>query len=205
MKSIRFALVLLTFLSGVTLAQDRQVELNATIPVKRSLLTQEIVLGGRVYLPISDKITTVADLTFQDAAQLFLNPTDQITASGEAWVYLTGGESKARPFVFGGIAQTFFVGAPIENVNSTQGTSGFGIAFKKGDFTAIPIFRFQTDDLQDARTVLGKSFQFETRLFVPLGKSFNLNLAPFVAREDLALTGAYATKYGLRLGFARKF
>ncbi len=192
-------------LAGVARAQGRQVELNATIPVKRSLVTQEIALGGRVYLPLGERVTTVAELRFQDAAQLFLNPTDQITASGEAWVYLTGAENKIRPFVFGGLAQSFFVGAPIEGVNSTQGSSGFGIAFTKDKFVAIPIFRFDTDDLQADRTVLGKSFGFETRLFVPLGENFSLNLAPFVAREVVPVSDKYATKYGLKIGFGRRF
>jgi hypothetical protein len=205
MRKIFWTLVILAGFGVTTLAQDRQVEINATIPVKRTLLTQEIVLGGRVYLPVNDRVVTVADLNFQDAAQLFLNPTDQITASGEAWVYLTGSENKTRPFVFGGIAQTFFVGAPVEGINSTQAASGFGITFKKGDFTAIPVFRFSTDDLQADRTVLGKAFAFETRLFVPLGKSFNLNLAPYVAREEVAAGALYTTKYGMKIGFGRKF
>jgi hypothetical protein len=206
MRKLLFAFTILTAFVASTLAQDRQVELSATIPVKRALLSQEIVLGGRVYLPVNDRLVTVADLSFRDAAQLFLTPTDQISVDGEAWVFLTGSENKTRPFAFGGIAQSFFVGAPVEGINSTQAKSGFGIVFKKASgFTAIPIFTFSTDDLQADRTVLGKAFAFETRLFVPLGSNFNLNLAPFVAREELPTGALYTTKYGIKLGFARKF
>lgn len=205
----RIAIFIVAFVaSSLAFGQGRQVEINATIPVKRTLVTQEIVLGGRAYLPVGDRVLTVAELNFQDAAQLFLNPTDQITASGEAWVFLTGADNAARPFVFGGLAQTFFIGAPVEGISSTQGASGFGVAIKKGEFHAIPIFRFTTSDLQEGRTVLGQAFNFETRLFIPLGKSFNMNIAPFVSREVIPaslLDPGYSTRYGLKIGFARKF
>lgn len=210
---IAFTLILSILFLAAALAQTPQIEVNATIPAGGSVPTSnEIVLGGRAYLKVNDRVLSVVDMTFSDAAKSFIDPrVDQITAAGEARVFLTGPESKARPWVSGGVAQTFFVGAPIDGANSTQATSSFGVTFQKANgFTFVPSFQFTSDDLQDGRTILGKEFAARFDFFVPLGTNFSLNFSPFVSRAndpvfsgDPAFSG-YRTQYGLRIGFGRK-
>jgi hypothetical protein len=192
------------FLVSFALAQDRQIELNADLPAKRGLLTSDIALGGRVYLPAGN-FTLVADIDFKDAINLFLAPTDQINVEGQVWYYLTGKPegSGTKPFVFGGITRAMFLGQPVD---STTGLAGFGITYKRpSGFHMIPQFEFSSDDFESGRTVLGKSYAGRVYFHIPLNSSFNLNVTPRFARSDRFITGVYQTEYGITVGFARKF
>jgi hypothetical protein len=206
MKKIKLVAFLILFLSATlsVVAQDRQVALEVELPAKRSLVTSDIALGGKVFLPVGN-FTVVGDLNFRDAANLFIAPTDQITAEGQVWYYLTGREGKAKPFVFGGITHAMFIGEPVD---STAGLAGFGLAFKtaRGSYI-IPTFQFSSDDLQEDRTVLGKAYSAKVYIQVALSPNFNLNLTPtFERRQDPALDYThYGNVYLVKIGFSRKF
>lgn len=188
-------------------AQDRQIELNAELPAKRGLITSDIALAGRVYLPMGN-FTIVGDLSFRDAVNLFLVPTDQINVEGQVWWYLTGKPSTdaggVKPFVLGGITRAMFIGQPLD---STTGLAGFGVAIRKPNgFHAIPTIEFDSDDLEEGRTVLGKKYAAKVYLHIPLASAssnFNLNLTPRFAR--VSGFGGYQNEYALSIGFGRKF
>jgi hypothetical protein len=194
-------------LFAVASAQDRQIEINANLPAKQGLVTSDITLGGRVFLPVGN-FTVVADVAFKDAVNLFLSPTDQINAGGQVWYYITGAPSKdatsVKPFVFGGITRAMFLGEPVD---STTGLAGFGVTIRKpSGFTVIPTFEFNSDDFESDRTVLGREFGAKVHVQIPLGNNFNVNLTPQFAREDNPLiAGGYRSKYSLSVGFSRKF
>lgn len=207
MKSLaRIALFAFVALFGLTaFGQDRQVEINAELPAKRGLVTSDIVLAGRVYLPAGN-FTVVGDVSFRDAVNLFLAPTDQINAQGQVWYYITGAPSKdtggVKPFVFGGITRSMFIGEPVD---STTGLAGFGVTIRKPTgFHVIPTFQFDSNDFEDG-TVLGQAYSAKVYIHVPLGANFNLNLTPRFARAAAYLGGHYGNEYSLGVGFARKF
>lgn len=207
MKTLNRIAILATLpllLFATALGQDRQIEINAELPAKRGLETSDIVLAGRVYLPAGNFVA-VADVSFRDAVNLFLAPTDQINAQGQVWYYITGAPSKdaksVKPFVFGGITRSMFIGEPVD---STTGLAGFGITVRKPTgFTVIPTFQFDSDDLEDG-TVLGRNYSAKVYLHIPLGNNFNLNLTPKFGRHAYG-GGGYNSEYSLSVGFSRKF
>lgn len=196
---------ILAFLGGAVFAQDRQIELNAELPAKRGVVTSDIALAGRVYLPAGNFVV-VGDVSFRDAVNLFLTPTDQINLNGQVWYYITGALAKeggVKPFVFGGVTRAMFVGEPVD---STTGLAGFGVTIRKpSGFHAIPTFQFDSDDFEDGRTVLGRQYSARVYLHIPLSKDFNLNLTPKFGRSDHYQTGRYSNEYSLSVGFSRKF
>jgi hypothetical protein len=206
-KSVtRVAIFVITalFAQVVALAQDRQVEINADLPAKRGLVTSDIALAGRVYLPAGNFVM-VGDVSFRDAVNLFLVPTDQINLNGQVWYYITGAPAKdatsVKPFVFGGVTRSMFVGEPAD---ATTGLAGFGITIRKpSGFTVIPTFQFDSEDFEGG-TVLGESYSAKVYLHIPLNKDFNLNLTPRFARSE-PTPGLYRNEYSLGIGFSRKF
>src|SRR5262245_21814265 len=205
MKRIFFMFALLTVLAVGAFAQDRQVELNAELPAKRGLLTSDIALAGRVYLP-KGNFVVVADASFRDAVNLFLTPTAQINLDGQAWYYITGAPSKetssVKPFVFGGITRAMFIGQPVD---STAGLAGFGVTFRKpSGFHLIPTFQFDSDNFEANRFVLGREYAAKVYIHIPLSDTFNINLTPRFSRVD-RVQGFYQSEYALAVGFSRKF
>lgn len=193
------------FAQAFALAQDRQIEINADLPAKRGLVTSDIALAGRLYLPAGN-FTVVADVSFQDAVNLFLAPTAQIDLNGQVWFYFTGAPSKdarsIKPFVYGGLTRAMFVGEPAD---STTGLAGFGVTIRKPTgFTVIPTFQFDSNDFEDG-TVLGQNYSAKVYLHIPLSKDFNLNLTPKFGRKAYGGAGGYNTEYSLSVGFSRKF
>jgi len=200
----RIAIFTIVSLLGVAYAQDRQVEINADLPAKRGLVTSDIALAGRVYLPAGNFVI-VGDLSFQDAINLFLAPTPQINAEGQVWFYFTGAPDKekasVKPFVYGGLTRAMFIGEPVD---STTGLAGFGVAIRKpSGLTVIPTFQFDSEDFEES-TVLGQNYSAKVYLHIPLSKEFNLNLTPKFGRHSYG-GGVYNTEYSLSIGFSRKF
>jgi hypothetical protein len=204
LRKLIFTVTVLSIFSFSVLAQERQVEVNVDLPAKGKLVASDIAMGGKVYLPLVDgRMVVEANINATDAFNLFLAPTTEISVSGKAWVYLTAKTPdgpKVRPFVFGGMTQNMFVG----QLDETQATGGFGIAYERATgFAFIPSIEFTTEGL-NGNQVLGKSFDFNSRLFIPLGKEFRLNITPYFGRFEPA-PNVYNTRYGVKIGFGRVF
>lgn len=203
MKKFRLVafLILVLSLTLSVAAQDRQVALEVELPAKKGLITSDIALGGKIFLP-SGNFTVVGDLNFRDAVNLFLAPTDQLTAEGQVWYYLTGREGQAKPFVFGGLTHQMFFGPS----DSTAGLGGFGLTFKTARGShIIPVIQFNSEDLQDGRTVIGNAYSAKVYTQIKLSDNFNLTLTPTYERRYDPIAHGYGNVVLVKIGFSRKF
>lgn len=182
----------------------RMVEVNGDFSARSD---QRVVLGGRAYIPLTDRILTEVNLDFKTALTGVLQPSDQITGEGKAYVFLTPlSECRSCPFVSGGFAQSFLIDSPIPDGNATQAKGSFGFLFRKpSGFAVMPMVTISTDDVQGGPTYLGKSYLGEVRLFIPIGSSFSFNANPYAGREYLPIVGRYESVVGFKIGFGRRF
>jgi len=218
LSSLQGSAVLSVFAQG----DERQVGIEVGVPVKKlsSLpdgsnfkqndnggFGNDVILGGRFHMPVSDFMSLRASIDYQQASQIFLAPTDQMTVSGEAWLYFTGKPSDTnktwvRPFVFGGMKQDMLVGT----TDATQAFGGFGINVSTIAGTrVIPKVHYTTHQLGGSQTAFGQEYNASVELQFDLGKSgFAFGIEPFVARFE-PVPGFYATKAGASLIIWRKF
>lgn len=189
-----FVVLIMGGIGGEILAQERQAEILVDLPAKSNLVTTDIRLGGKLYLPFGERLVVESDLGFKQAVTTFLAPSDQVDVAGKARVYLTTG-GNVRPFFMAGIAHTM----PLENPDFTNGLMGIGFNYKN---RIIPIAEFKTDAMQNGVTVLGKDFSGRVEIFIPSG-NFRFALTPYVTRGEQF--GAYRTVYGARIGFSLPF
>lgn len=200
MKNLFFSFVIALLLSLSILAQERQVEVFVD-----NSKGQSASLGGRVWLDVNDRMRVLGDVAFSDAFNLFLNPTDQVTAQGTAHIFLTpfdvNKSSQTRAFVFGGMQTTQFIGRANDAVSVPM---GFGIQhFRNTGLEITPTLEFRTKDFTEANPILDKAYTANVYVKVPVGKSFRLSLNPYVSREQIFST--LYTRYGAKIGFIRVF
>lgn len=206
------SIVVLVLASLTVMGQERMVEVHVDTPIRKNVTTDNLTLGGKVYLPAFDgRMFIEADLDYNRAYQLFLTPSDAIQVSGKAWVFLTPKTpdgSKVRPFVLGGMTQTQALSTLPSAVDgsATQFNTGFGLLYERGNgFAFAPSLEFNTNELGNGGTGIGKEFESKFRFFVPTGKSFRLVLTPYVSRQEDVIQNLYYRKYGVTIGFGRVF
>lgn len=200
------SIVVLMLASMAVMAQERMVEVHVDAPIKRNVTTDDLRLGGKMYVPALDgRMLVEANLDYTQAFNQFVNPNaDAMQASGKVWVFLTpktpdGG--KVRPFVLGGMTQSLV----FDTEDATQFNTGFGVAYNNGKgFGFIPSLEFNTQDLA-GRTGVGKEYAGKFRFFIPTGKLYRVNLTPYVSRFEIPGTTLYTTRYGFTVGFGRVF
>jgi len=197
--------LMLTVGSLVTMAQERQVEVNVDTPIRKSVTTDDLKLGGKLYLPAFDgRMFVESEISYVEGFNQLVNPADVMQASGKAWVFLTpkvADGPKTRPFVLGGMTQTFVS----RSEDATQVNMGFGIFHERGNgFAFAPSVEYNTNDVA-GRSVLGKEIDAKFRFFIPAGKQFRVNITPYASRFEILGTASYANKYGVTVGVARVF
>lgn len=203
MRKAIWTLIILAGLVVTTLAQERAVYLTADIPAKKNLTAPDIAIGGEAYLPLlNGRVVVKTELTFQDTIALLLNTpdqttTDQLALAGTARIYLQPTEAKNRFFVEGGIAQAFFIDAPIEGINVSQAKSAFGLNFNN---RVVPRFEFATQDFTGSQ-FFGREYRGEVEIFIPVDK-VRFKLTPYIAHKSAPFT---FNEYGVRIGFGRTF
>lgn len=198
------AFLLLSVTSGYAQGEERMVSLDLELPMKRTLTAEDFKLGGSIRVPLTDRITVNGGLSFKDATNLFLVPTDQVTANGEMWFYFANTTGKARPFVFGGMEQNMFTNSIPD---STNGIGGFGVHYATASgFHLIPKVRYTTKDFTGGFQSLGQEYTGSVEILIPLGKTFRFGIEPYAGRKELfASSGFYSTVYGGKVKIGRVF
>jgi len=201
MKKTLFTILFVSILSTTSLAQERQVELYVD-----ASKGQSANLGGRLWLDAGDRIRMVGDVNFSQALNIFsTGTTDIVEIQGTPWVFLTAFDgskaSQTRPFLFGGVQSTQFIGQANDSVAIPM---GFGLQhFRQSGFEFTNSIEFRTKNLMESNPLIDKAFTYNSYIKVPLSKVFRLTINPYVGREEIS--GAYFTKYGAKIGFARTF
>lgn len=200
MKKVLLTLVF-SLISTVVFAQERQVEVYVD-----ASKGQAANLGGRVWMDVGDRMRVVGDVNFSQALNLFTTgSTDVVEIQGTPWIFLTAFDgskpSQTRPFLFGGVQSTQFIGQANDSVAVPM---GFGIQhFRSSGFELTPTFEFRTKNLLDANPLLDKAFTGNVYIKVPLSKVFRLTVNPYFGRDEIS--GQYFTRYGAKIGFGRVF
>lgn len=203
LKKFVYSVLFIITLSTVIHAQEQAVYLTADIPAKKNIVSQDITVGGEVYLSLlNGRVVVKSDLSFKDTVAFLLNTPDQVTIdqlalSGTARIYLNSNEVKNRLFVEGGITNVFALDTPVDGITINQAKSAVGFNFNN---RVIPRFEFATQDFTGSQFA-GREYKAEVTIFIPIQK-VRIGLQPYFISK---LNPLPVKEYGISLKFGRTF